>query len=57
MRTVQAVASKEILVYFSSPTAYIVGMMFLAITGFFFARHLNEAFPKPPSAVSTTAPP
>ena len=46
MRTAQAVAWKEIQVYFSSPTAYIVGMMFLAITGFFFARHHNDAFPE-----------
>ena len=46
MRTAQAVAWKEIQIYFSSPTAYIVGMMFLAITGFFFARHLNDAFPE-----------
>jgi ABC-2 type transport system permease protein len=46
MRTAQAIAWKEIQVYFSSPTAYIVGMMFLAITGFFFARHLNDPFPE-----------
>ena len=46
MRTAQAIAWKEIQIYFSSPTAYIVGMMFLAITGFFFARHLNDAFPE-----------
>ena len=38
MRTVQAVAWKEIQIYFSSPTAYIVGMIFLALTGFFFVR-------------------
>ena len=46
MRTVQAVAWKEVLVYFSSPTAYIVGMMFLAVTGFFFTRRLNDPFPE-----------
>ena len=46
MRTAQAVAWKEIQVYFCSPTAYIVGMMFLAISGFFFARRLNDAFPE-----------
>ena len=45
MRTAQAVAWKEIQVYFSSPTAYIVGMMFLALSGFFFARDLNVPFP------------
>ena len=43
MRIAQAVAWKEIQIYFSSPTAYIVGMMFLALTGFFFARDLNDA--------------
>ncbi|MCH9018674.1 MAG: hypothetical protein IIB89_13055, partial [Chloroflexi bacterium] len=39
MRTVQAVAWKEIQIYFSSPTAYIVGMIFLALAGFFFVRN------------------
>lgn len=46
MRTVQAVAWKEIQVYFSNPTAYIVAMMFLALSGFFFARDLNDPFPQ-----------
>ncbi len=46
MRTTQAVAWKEIKVYFSKPTAYIVGMMFLALSGFFFARDLNDPFPQ-----------
>ena len=46
MRTAQAVAWKEIKVYFSNPTAYIVGMMFLALSGFFFARDLNDPFPQ-----------
>jgi len=46
MRTAQAVAWKEIQVYFSSPTAYIVGMMFLALSGFFFARNLGDPFPE-----------
>lgn len=46
MRTAQAVAWKEIQVYFSSPTAYIVGMMFLALTGFFFARGLGGPLPE-----------
>ncbi len=46
MRTAQAVAWKEIQVYFSNPTAYIVAMMFLALSGFFFARDLNDPFPQ-----------
>ncbi len=45
MRTVQAVAWKEIQIYFSSPTAYIVGLIFLALTGFFFVQDLGVAFP------------
>ena len=46
MRTVQAVAWKEIQIYFSSPTAYIVGMIFLALAGFFFVRDLDSPFPE-----------
>ena len=45
MRTAQAVAWKEIQVYFSSPTAYIVGLIFLVLSGFFFSRDLNDPFP------------
>ena len=41
MRTVQAVAWKEIQIYFSSPTAYIVAMIFLALASFFFVRGLS----------------
>ncbi len=46
MRTVQAVAWKEIQVYFGSPTAYIVGLIFLAVTGFFFVLDLGDPFPE-----------
>ena len=46
MRTAQAVAWKEIQVYFSSPTAYIVGLIFLALSGFFFAQDLGDPFPE-----------
>jgi len=46
MRAARAVAWKEIQVYFSSPTAYIVGMMFLALTGFLFARGLGGPLPE-----------
>ena len=46
MRAVQAVAWKEIQIYFSSPTAYIVGMIFLALTGFFFVQDLGDPFPE-----------
>ena len=46
MRTVQAVAWKEIQIYFGGPTAYIVGLIFLGLTGFFFAQDLESAFPE-----------
>jgi ABC-2 type transport system permease protein len=46
MRTVQAVAWKEIQVYFGNPMAYIVGLIFLAVTGFFFVLDLGEPFPE-----------
>ena len=46
MRTIHAVAWKEIQIYFSSPTAYIVGMIFVALAGFFFVRDLGDPFPE-----------
>ena len=46
MRTVQAVAWKEIQVYFSNPMAYIVGLIYLAVTGFFFVLDLGNPFPE-----------
>ena len=46
MRAVQAIAWKEIQIYFSSPTAYIIGTIFLALAGFFFVRDLGEPFPE-----------
>ena len=46
MRTVGAAAWKHIQVYFSSPTAYIIGIIFLALSGFFFARDLADPLPE-----------
>ena len=50
MRTIQAVAWKEIQAYFGTPIAYIVGMIFLAITGIIFAAAVvpseNNPFPE-----------
>ena len=46
MRTVQAVAWKEIQIYFSNPMAYIVALIFLAVTGFFFVMDLTDPFPE-----------
>jgi len=46
MRTIQAVAWKEIQIYFSSPVAYLVALIFLAVTGFFFVKDLTDPFPE-----------
>ena len=46
MRTIRAVAWKEIQIYFGSPVAYIVALIFLAFTGFFFVRDLTDPFPE-----------
>jgi len=46
MRTVQAIAWKEIQIYFSNPMAYIVALIFLAVTGFFFVLDLTDPFPE-----------
>ena len=46
MRTIRAVALKEIQIYFSSPVAYIVALIFMALSGFFFVRDLGNPFPE-----------
>ncbi len=46
MRTIRAVAFKEIQIYFSSPVAYIVALIFMALSGFFFVRDLGDPFPE-----------
>lgn len=46
MRIIRAVAWKEIQVYFSNPMAYIVGLIFLAVTGFFFVINFGDPFPE-----------
>lgn len=46
MRTIRAVAFKEIQIYFSSPVAYIVALIFMALSGFFFVRDLGNPFPE-----------
>ena len=46
MRTIRAVALKEIQIYFSSPVAYIVALIFMALSGFFFVQDLGNPFPE-----------
>ena len=46
MRTTRAVAWKEIQVFFTNPMAYIVGLIFLGVTGFFFTLDLGDPFPE-----------
>ena len=46
MRVATAIAWKEIVAYYTSPMAYIVAFMFLALTGFFFVNSIDEAFPE-----------
>ena len=46
MRTIRAVAFKEIQIYFSSPVAYIVALIFIALSGFFFVSDLGNPFPE-----------
>ena len=44
MRVALAIAWKESKSYFSTPTAYIVGAMFLILTGIFFVLDVTGAF-------------
>lgn len=45
MRVSLAIAWKEIQAYFTSPMGYIVALVFLALTGFFFGLAISEDFP------------
>lgn len=44
MRTILSITRKELVVYFTSPTAYIVAGVFLAITGVFFIDSVDQPF-------------
>ena len=44
MRTILSITRKELVVYFTSPTAYIVAGVFLAITGVFFIDTVSQPF-------------
>ena len=46
MRVTLAVAWKEIQAYFTSPMGYIVAMVFLAWTGFWFEESISGLFPQ-----------
>ena len=46
MRVAMAVAWREIQTYFTSPVGYIVALVFLAITGFFFGFSISGIFPE-----------
>ena len=44
MNNTIAIAWKEIKAYFQTPTAYVVGAMFLILTGIFFVLDATGAF-------------
>ena len=46
MRNTAAIAWKETTIYFSSPMAYVVGVVFLALTGFFFVDSISSRLPE-----------
>lgn len=43
MRNTLLIARKEIVSYFTSPMAYIIAAVFLALSGLFFATYVNSA--------------
>jgi ABC-2 type transport system permease protein len=49
LRGIGAIAWKELYVYFSSPMAYIIAAVFLALTGFFFVDSISG--PLPPASL------
>ncbi|MBI4336746.1 MAG: ABC transporter permease subunit [Chloroflexi bacterium] len=44
MRNVWTIAWKELKSYFGSPMAYIIGAVFLALTGYFFVQSISGSF-------------
>jgi ABC-2 type transport system permease protein len=46
MRVSVAIAWREIQTYFTSPMGYIVALVFLALTGYFFGLGVSEDFPE-----------
>ena len=46
MRNITAIAWKEIRSFFNSPIAYIVALVYLGITGYFFVNSISVPFPE-----------
>ena len=46
MRTILSIAYKELAIYFTSPMAYVVAAVFLALTGVFFVESIDRPFPE-----------
>lgn len=46
MRTALAIAWKEIQAYFTNPMGYIVALVYLALTGYFFGLDVTGVFPQ-----------
>ena len=46
MRNIWAIAWKEAKAYYGSPMAYIIGAVFVGITGFFFVDAISVPFPE-----------
>ena len=44
MRNPWAIAWKEIRTYFTSPVAYVVALIFVALTGYFFVQSVDSTF-------------
>lgn len=45
MRNIWAIALKETKAYFGSPMAYVIGTVFIGMTGFFFVDAISVSFP------------
>ena len=46
MKNTVAIAWRETKAYFLTPTAYVVGSMFLVLTGIFFVFEVTSTFPE-----------
>ena len=52
MSNTLTIAWRETQSYFSTPTAYVVGAMFLILTGIFFVFDVTRAFPEASEGIS-----